>query len=103
MELYGNGVRKLHSAMISLLGPGPQRNRLKEALVDNLNELNPEQDLPASIRSDFSAFRDQLIIAPPDSAQALAPVFTMSDWEIDSAAAEVLRFYEAVCREQRTH
>lgn len=84
---------KLHEALRVLIGPAPQRERLENAYLDHLNDLQ-EAELPISQQAKFGQLRDTLT-----HERQLHPdvvIATMSDDEVAEAARQILTLYDEI-------
>jgi len=90
---YDYGREKL-SAAVSGLATGTARlkDRLTDATASQLHRINPDEDLPEVIRSDFRALLDQLTLTTIDRS-----VEAMEDAEVLAAIEKIVGFYGAVC------
>ena len=84
---------KFHEALRALIGPASQRQRLQNAYVDHLSDLQ-DVDLPTSQRAQFLQLRDTLT-----HERQLHPeivIAGMSDDEVAEAAYQILTLYDAI-------
>ena len=84
---------KFHEALRALIGPASQRQRLQNAYVDHLSDLQ-DVDLPTSQRAQFLQLRDTLT-----HERQLHPeivIAGMSDDEVAEAAHQILTLYDVI-------
>jgi hypothetical protein len=88
---------RFYMATLTLVGPGPIKERLVGAFVNNLADLNPDH-LPDIIRNDFKNLIDILKTVPPigQETRVHATVRKMSDAEADSCAEKIVQIYSTV-------
>jgi hypothetical protein len=82
-ENYSYGWQCLHLAVLVLTGEGDQKQRLQRASASHLSQIDCENDLPASIRVEFSEFIDS--VSKTENA--------------DSSIKKIIHFYDHICRE----
>ena len=100
MEDYSYGWEKLHLAVHSLTGNGTQEDRLEEALVFNLIHIRPENDLPQTMREEFTEFMEQMTseAATGEEGTIRATVTTFDEFQRRQAIEKIIGFYDTVCR-----
>jgi hypothetical protein len=94
-----NTCDKLLSATVELAGSGSIKQRLVDAYVHHLAELNEEQ-MPQEIRDDFCALTRALRTARPLRGEdaVLATVRKMSDCEAKRYAAQIVNMFGTMAR-----
>lgn len=97
------GWEKLHLAVHSLCGQGPQSQRLVNAVIYNLIHVNPENNLPEEILDEFQSFMDEInsVKAQDDEGTVRATVNTLDEIGVDDAVKKIISFYDTVCRHMK--
>lgn len=103
MTEFSYGWEKLHTAVHSLAGESPRRQRLVDAIIYNLIHINPERDIPVSMRADFERFMAEVTAAEPkgDEGSVQATVNGMDDMAVARAIERIISFYDTVCRHKK--
>ena len=87
-------LQRLRSAVLLLIGPGPVKQRLCEASLRHLSDVNPSE-LPRELATSYHELMDSLCTAP--AMGGLGTVGTtvrkMSDLDAAACAARVLDLY----------
>jgi len=87
-------LQRLRSAVLLLIGPGPVKQRLCEATLRHLRDVNPSE-LPRELATSYHELMDSLCTAP--AMGGLGTVGTtvrkMSDLDAAACAARVLDLY----------
>ena len=91
---------RFYMATLTLVGPGPIKQRLVGAFLNNLGDLNPDQ-LPTVIQSDFMELTEKLKRVTPigKESRVHATVRKMSDAEADTYAEKIVQIYSTVTRQ----
>lgn len=86
--------------MYSLAGNGTQAERLVDAVVFNLIQIRPDENLPPSMRSEFEEFMSYIssVKAKGDEGTVAATVNTLDEWSRKQAIEKIIGFYDTVCR-----
>jgi hypothetical protein len=91
---------RFESAVLTLVGDGPVKQRLADAFGENLDDLE-ETELPEALRGWFADLRAALHRVPPLCGEpcVLATVRKMSVVEADRHASSIVRIYGALVRD----
>jgi hypothetical protein len=91
---------RFESAVLTLVGDGPVKQRLANAFAENLDDLE-EAELPEGLRSRFADLRAALHRVTPLCGEpcVLATVRKMSAEEADQYASSIVRIYAALVRD----
>jgi hypothetical protein len=92
---------RFYLATLTLVGPGPIKQRLIGAFLDNLGDLSPDQ-LPKIIQNDFIELTNILKQVTPigKETRVHATVRKMSDAEADLCAGKIVQIYSTVTRQR---
>jgi len=97
VNLTSSNLRHLRSAALLLIGPGTVKQRLCDAALRHLRDVNPAE-LPREVAATYHELMDSLSTVP--AAGGLGPVGAtvrkMSDVEATAFAARVLDLYVAL-------
>ena len=95
-------LQRLRSAVLLLIGPGPVKQRLCEASLRHLSDVNPSE-LPRELATSYHELMDSLCTAPATGGLGTvgATVRKMSDLEATACAARVLDLYVALSGRDR--
>ncbi len=91
---------RFESAVLTLVGDGPVKQRLATAFANNLDDLE-ETELPEELRSSFHDLRGALHTVAPLGAEpcVMATVRKMSPEEADRFATGIVRLYVELVRD----
>lgn len=85
---------------VDVLATSPQtiQNRLGNAFISGLTRINPEEDLPVNLRTDFQQLLDQVtrVAAVGDEGTISATTRIMSDDEAAEIAKKILNLFHQV-------
>lgn len=96
---YGYAWKKMHSAALLLSGPGPQQERIFHAVVFNLIQIVPENDLPQSMHIDFKGFMSDVKSVQPKGREGSvhATVYSLDEMECSRVVEKIMDFYGTIC------
>lgn len=86
------GKEKFHAGMLCLVEAGDIHSRVAAALTQHLLHIKASEDLPESIRNDFSSFCDSLDI--DTNGHVSEHLSTMPDLEVEHLAKRIVSLYE---------
>ena len=102
VDVESGNLNRLRSAALLLIGPGPVKQRLCEAALRHLRDVNAAA-LPREVATSYLELMDSLCTAP--AAGGLGPVGAtvrkMSDFDAAACAARVLDLYVALSGRDR--
>jgi hypothetical protein len=103
MDKYSYGWEQLFGAIHCLTGSESQRIRLVNAIVYNLIHITPENDLPPSVRSEFTTFIADMtaVEAQKDEGNVRATIDSLDEIGVGRAIDRIISFYDAVCRHRK--
>lgn len=79
----------LHCAVHVLCGDEDRKDRLRNAISSCLNQIEPENDLPGSMREEFASFMNGMT---PDTLEQ------MEGATLGAAIETIVGFYDTICR-----
>ena len=93
-------TERFESAVLTLVGDGPVKQRLVDAFSDNLDDLE-DTELPERLRSPFQDLRRALHRVAPLGAEpcVTATVRKMSVQEADQYASRIVRIYRGLVQD----
>jgi len=91
-------------AIFALVGEGPIKQRLAEAYIEHLGDLDSEE-FPSDLRQDFMALHDALHYVRPGGKDSCirASIRKMSAMEADIHAEMIVRIYSELLRNDRVN
>jgi hypothetical protein len=91
---------RFESAVLTLVGDGPVKQRLAHAFAENLDDLE-DSDLPEGLRARFADLRAALHRVAPLCGEPclIATVRKMSTEEADCYASSIVRIYGELVRD----
>lgn len=101
MVKYIHGLQSLHAAVHTLAGASDLKHRLESAIIFNLVQIKPENDLPEEVRDDFVSFMDEMHSRRTcDSEGAVWNVIQLlDDVGRQRAVIRIIDFYDLVSRD----
>jgi len=101
---YDYAWEKLHTAMHSLAGEGPLRERRMNAILSffTLRQGKGGPQVPPEIRNKFDEFWRQLKVETPEGKQKTREevIEAMSDQQVRECVATIISMYDGVARHQ---
>lgn len=100
---YNYAWEKFHQAVMSLVGPAPQKNRLKTAVLTFLVMRRSGPDpIPPGIRPDFDELLSKLQCGEPSGDESVwdAAIDQMTEEEVSECVEAIVSMYDDVCRHQ---
>jgi hypothetical protein len=103
MSEYSYGWEKLHTAIHSLTGSSSQKDRLVNAICYSLIHIDPDNDLPAELREDFSGFMVEMtsVNAIGNEGSVRATVDRLDEIGVAGAIEKIISFHDTVCRHMK--
>lgn len=101
MPPYDYGWKQFYTAVSCLAGAKNMKERLRDSIAC-LTLIEPDRDLPDSMREDFRGFLASMTSKPAagDEGTIQATVETLGELDLHNAADKVISFYGDVCRQQ---
>lgn len=101
MVKYTHGWKSLHAAMHTLSGASDLKQRLESAIIFNLTQIKPNNDLPEAIRNDFIGFMNEMHSSRTGDSEGAVweAIACLDDVGRQSAVTRIIYFYDVVSRD----
>lgn len=101
MVNYTYGWQSLHAAVHTLAGASELKHRLESAILFNLIQIEPNNDLPEEIRDDFVGFMNAMHSRRTHDSEGNVSdaIECLDDVGRQRAVIRIIDFYDAVSRD----
>jgi hypothetical protein len=101
MVKYAHGWQSLHAAVHTLVGASGLKQRLESAIIFNLIQIKPDNDLPEEIRDDFIGFMNEMHSRRTCDSEGAVwdAIECLDDVGRQRAVIRIIDFYDVVSRD----
>ena len=101
MVKYTHGWQSLHAAVHTLVSASELKQRLESAILSNLIQIEPDNDLPEKIRDDFVGFMNEMQTHRTRDSEGAVwnAIESLDDIGRECAVMRIIDFYDVVSRD----